>query len=115
MYKNFIITILLISISTLDIVANEQAKNQSDNIKLSKETINLVFPKQNFDFIKSKSSNANYKYFTTDNIYQQNEEIYEIIGMFISKYKSEQNLRIKLRVSRNIDFNQASLNWKTSF
>ena len=114
MLKFFVITIFAINTS----LSNARA-NQTSESSYSQETIvkkvNLQFPKQNYlieDNFKDFSSN---KYLKMDNPYQENEDIYELIGMFVSDYNSKQNIRIKLRMTRDIDFNQASLNWKTSF
>jgi len=53
--------------------------------------------------------------FSSEDVYEENEDMYEFIGMFISDYKSKQNIRIKLKMTQDAEFTQGSVNWKFYF
>ncbi len=76
------------------------------------------------------NNGLNLKYETLENIYLEryhqlnnvpavidygNDDLVEFIGMFISDYKSRQDVKFKLRVTDDIQFEQLSIQWKLTF
>lgn len=113
----FLLTIiLLLGVLNARLVAAESDILLDELNNSNKANIKLLLTHNNFNVDYAQNlTNESLFFIKNDNFYEKNEEIYEFIGMFISKYKSERNIRLKLQMTKDISFNKASLNWKTSF
>ena len=116
MLKTLVLTIWLIFLFSYNLEAKLMEEKLSSEDETNNIKINLILRQHhvaNPDYnIYKEGIKQNYN---IDRLYQQNEEFYEFIGMFISKYESEQNFRIKLKMNKDVNFNKASINWKTNF
>ncbi len=116
MLKTLVLTTLLLLLFSYNLEAKLLEETLSDQSTVNEVKVNLILRQNhlvNYDHnIYNMGIKQNYN---VDNLYLQNEEFYEFIGMFVSKYESEQNFRIKLKMNKDINFDKASLNWKTNF
>ncbi len=116
MLQTLVLTIWLLFLFSYNLEAKLMEEKLSSEDEINNIKINLILRQHHV-------ANPDYNVFTEgikqnyniDKLYQQNEEFYEFIGMFISKYESEQNFRIKLKMNKDVNFNKASINWKTNF
>ncbi|MBL6785507.1 MAG: hypothetical protein ISQ32_04315 [Rickettsiales bacterium] len=106
-------------IAGIDDNAQKDKINFRYNILYNADQLNYNKSKYSFGMIESNANNF-YKdktgrliSFNDEKI--QNEKILDFVGMFTSRYNSNKNLRVKLRVNNSYEFQKAVIAYKIRY
>ena len=99
-------------IESYDIIEeNNQRFIEKSEAQLSLKMLQFNFERNIFEDTPFNRKNIIF----IDDEKRQSEEIFEFIGMFISNYKSTNNLKIKLKFTKDAELDKGSIVWKVRF
>ena len=117
-----VITYLVILIAIPTIAMSMEYGDVTENVidsnaapDTGKESVSLKLTINSFNLSTMKFDYNKDRYFNLASQSESNDDIYEVIGMFISKYDSKSRIKLKLKVNEKMEFNSAFITMKFTF
>ena len=90
---------------------NNQETIEKTEVQLSLKNLEYGFRQ---DILKNSAYNQKHT-IIIDNKVEKTEDLFEFVGMFISNYESSNNVKIKVKFTRDAELDKGSIVWRVTF